>query len=621
MLRSVSTPNNTVEIVKSDTDSVVPSKSETDNIDLTKIFREFISDENRFQYDFFLNFVKQKQANAQFMAEILQKMKPLIYMLEPKQFEASLINLLFVDIKWGVLHSNNEMLLATLSDFLINLNSAYTSYIYRCLNMLIKNFLVYNTSKESLINCEALYKFSHSLIKNLIKIAPSCKNHLIKQIDMLYPYMTKDTLIQEAYILNVLQVTEYARDLRLTILEICIQKLLKVDVNCTREQISDAELNSQPESEQPENNLASHPETLCMQHPLADRLDIMMCKLFQFINKNSSVSTPESPASPSDDWEACKSIYKDLLFTFDKYILCTYGSLHAQFLMFYMCSFKSMLSEGFLDYLWKKFSNPISCQITKQICTYYIGSFLARAKYVHISTCSATLQLIVTWIHNYIEKFSNTKNYSNFDVHRTFYALCQTLFYVIIFRHKQLFGQNSDLSDLIKSWKLNEIVSSKLNPLRYCLPSVCKKFSRVAYTNQVAYCYSIIDANNRVSLPTTAESTMNKRMFYSHGNLDSKSNQTNPNKKTNSMNENPLDSFFPFDPYLLKRSKPFIEKHYQEFQSIIDEEMDVDSDLDDEDDLSDSEEDQSDAKDSEAESKDQYDHDSDIENSIDLKPF
>ncbi len=301
--------------------------------------------------------------------------------------------------------------------------------------------------------------------------------------------MTKDTQIQEAYILNVLAITEYATDLRLPILETCIQKILKVDVNCTREQIIDAELNSQtspPQSSDDKQQIELPTQsTQCMHLPLADRLDIMLEKLFQFIAKNCMKKDTVNDELV-EDWETCKSIYKDLLFIFDKYVLCTYGSSHVQFLMFYMCSFKNMLSEGFIDYLWKKFSNPLSCQVTKQICTYYIGSLLARAKYIHINTCVATLTLIVTWVHSYIDKFSPSKNCANFDMHRTFYAMCQTLFYVIVFRHKQLFdGQTNNFTDLIKSWKINEIVSSKLNPLRYCLPSVRKKFSRVSYINQV----------------------------------------------------------------------------------------------------------------------------------------
>ena len=366
--------------------------------------------------------------------------------------------------------------------------------------------------------------------------------------------MIKDTLMQEAYIRNVLKVIEYVSELRLTLLEICIQKMLKVDVSCTREQIAEAELDTQETS------------TQSMHFPLADRLDVMMQHMLSYIRQICFKQSANEPGDGDNqlDWESCKSLYKDLLFTFDKYVVCTYGSSHVQFLMFYICSCKGLLSEGFLDYLWKKFSSPASCQITKQIAAYYIGSLLARAKYVNLQTCAATLQLIVKWIHGYIEKYSAAKSFANFDLHRTFYALCQTLFYVIIFRHRQLFFQEAgqaNMLSLVKSWKLNEIVSSKLNPLRYCLPAVTKKFSRVAYINQVAYCYSIIDANNRVSLPTTSEASNNKRMFFASNKSElGDGTKSNVNKPRSSLRENPLDSFFPFDPYLLKRSKPFIDK-------------------------------------------------------------
>lgn len=582
---------------------VSTSSDNTNNIDLNRILTEFATSDNRFQYDYFLNFTKQKQSKGQYLINILQQLRPLVHILEPNKFQSSLVDLIFFDIKWN-LHSKNELVFKALSEFLIELNSAYTSYIYKCLSMVIKNFLVVNSNEVESLDCQAVYAFSHQLIGHMLKIAPSCKTHLLKQIDTFYPYMTKDTLVQEAYILNVLQISDYAKDLRLSLLETCIQKVLKVDVNCTREQIIDAELNFQPSEDQ-----SSSPDLqICMQLPLADRLDTMIEKLYAFIKKNSLRN--ELVPNSEENWEATKSMYKDLLFTFDKYILCTYGSSHVQFLMFYICSFKSMLSEGFLDYLWKKFSNPASCHITKQICTYYIGSFLARAKYIHINTCVATIQLIVTYIHNYIEKYS-IKNYMNFDIHRTFYSMCQTLFYVIIFRHQQLFGHNTELVDLIKSWKLNDIVSCKLNPLRYCLPTIRKKFARVAYVNQVTYCYSIIDANNRVSLPTTSESAMNKRMFFNKSHTKNSSDGKGP---ISGFLENPLDSFFPFDPFLLKRSKPFIEGFYQEFQSVIDEEMELDSDMDDEDDF-DTDSNNGNTENSDTESKTQFEDDSDVENS------
>lgn len=84
------------------------------------------------------------------------------------------------------------------------------------------------------------------------------------------------------------------------------------------------------------------------------------------------------------DWECTKKFYKELLTVFDKIILPTSGSIHVQYIMFYICSLKQELSDGFLDYLWKKVQNPNIAPAYRQIAAFYIGSFLARAKYISI---------------------------------------------------------------------------------------------------------------------------------------------------------------------------------------------------------------------------------------------
>jgi RNA polymerase I-specific transcription initiation factor RRN3 len=216
-----------------------------------------------------------------------------------------------------------------------------------------------------------------------------------------------------------------------------------------------------------------------MKHPLADRLDTMMQCMFEYIQKSML-----EPSTGQFSWERCRALYKDLLFTFDKYILSTYGSNHVQFIMFYMCSQRVQLAEGFLDYLWKKFTAINSSPITKQTCAYYIGSYLARAKYVSTEMCTASLQLMISWAHAYADKQAISQaNYSdhasNFQLHRTYYSLCQTIFYVIIFRSRQLFDER--FIDLVRTWKLNDIVSCKLNPLKYCFTAVCLTFIKLFF--------------------------------------------------------------------------------------------------------------------------------------------
>ena len=42
------------------------------------------------------------------------------------------------------------------------------------------------------------------------------------------------------------------------------------------------------------------------------------------------------------------------------------------------------LLVGFLDFLWKKVKNPMTQNVFRQAGAGYLGSFLARAAYIHI---------------------------------------------------------------------------------------------------------------------------------------------------------------------------------------------------------------------------------------------
>jgi RNA polymerase I-specific transcription initiation factor RRN3 len=585
------------------------------SLNLKRILIEYAasgSDASKYELDFFTATLRQKQADREYMLRVLDELRPCVDLLEPKLFENALITPLLFEVKWHMHHAQHTSVLERLGELLIDLSSAYGHYAHRILSMLIKLFTVASIGNEQLeqqqqcLSVTAVHLFSHNVIGSLLRTAPSCKPHLLKQADSIFPYMIKESSIQEAYIRNILVLAGNFAEMRSSLVELCVQRMLKLDVNSTREQIIEAEANEKQDITEKQ----AHPmQQQSMKHPYADRLDVMMLNKFEFIKRISFKQPAETGVAKVEassgatqlDWHACKCLYKELLYSFDKYILCTYGSSHVQFLLFYICSLKRLLSEGFLDYLWKKFncaqstsSSSSSCAVVRQVCAYYMGSYLARAKYISTNTCVAALQLMVKWLHSYIDKVAHLNlNVNDFELNRTFYALCQTVLYVIVFRSKQLFGDD-ETAAIVASWKLNEIISSKLNPLRYCLPTICAKFAQIAQLNQIAYCYSIIDVNNRVRLPISGQNGNNSRMFFSASSISEDtffsndknkmlSNELAPGAeaKGNTKNfwSNPLDSFFPFDPYLLKRSKLYIEKIYQEFQN-----NDSDDDDDDDDD-------------------------------------
>ncbi|XP_037545236.1 RNA polymerase I-specific transcription initiation factor RRN3 [Nematolebias whitei] len=198
-------------------------------------------------------------------------------------------------------------------------------------------------------------------------------------------------------------------------------------------------------------------------------------------------------------------------------------------------SLTQALAEAFLDHLWKILQNPSQPAILRQAAAGYLGSFLARAKFVPVLSVRACLDLLVSWIHRYMDSQDSSGRQVCCDVslHGPFYAACQAVFYTLIFRHRAILEVNMKKGlEYLQSLNLERVVLCQLNPLKVCLPPVTNMFAAITRKYQVVFCYSVIEKNNRQVLPVVRSSAGGDGV---------------------STNTNPLDSFFPFDPYLLKR--------------------------------------------------------------------
>ena len=95
--------------------------------------------------------------------------------------------------------------------------------------------------------------------------------------------------------------------------------------------------------------------------------------------------------------------------------------------------------------------------------------------------------------------------------------------------------------DVVKS-----LITSFLNPLRVCQPSVVRSFSAITRSYLLVSCNSIIMRDNKTALPTSTNLVMGG--------------------KGKQMR---LDSFFPFDSYLLEEASGFWEKIYRQYSGDI----------------------------------------------------
>ena len=82
--------------------------------------------------------------------------------------------------------------------------------------------------------------------------------------------------------------------------------------------------------------------------------------------------------------------------------------------------------------------------------------------------------------------------------------------------------------------------------IKVCSPAVVETFAKIASHFQLVYCFTIIEQNKRKGLGSQGE----------------------------------LDSYFPFDPYTLRRSKRWIQCCYNEWEPIegLEDEEEEDND-------------------------------------------
>lgn len=414
------------------------------------------------------------------------------------------------------------------------------------------------TSKDTPERDEKLERL-HALFRLLFKLVPTAPTRFVEILAEVFPYMKRDGVQQASLVGHLLRVASYIPDHRLELLQLLTHKALQIDLHCPKDEINDAELEDEDDAMEGDDIFemekvdAANSER--MQHPLADTLDQVLNQFYVHFQQHCNAKDGNDMTKL--DWEKTKVLFKDFLTIFDKIVLPTHKCCHVQFLLFYLCSFRpAALAVAFLDYLWKKVQNPATSCIIRQASAFYIGSFLARAKYVPLSTVCDSLSLMCQWAHGYVASLNDggfCQHQHDVLRHGTFYAVCQTVFYVFAFHHKGIADGAKGLQYL-RELNLEALVMCPLNPLKACLAAVVKQFASIARHYQLVYCYSVIERNQRLALPTA-----------SGGDAP--------------YGDAVLDAFFPFDPYVLKRTGKWIDPLYRKFEKSDEEE---DADLDDE---------------------------------------
>nr|XP_039260878.1 RNA polymerase I-specific transcription initiation factor RRN3-like [Styela clava] len=477
------------------------------------------------------------------LSEMLKQFIDIVNILD--QDQKKLVHRM-LSIRWV---NREKEVIELFQKFLLELVAANSVHQLQVLNCLITHFIPASclsnlTSCETCVPQEEIFHIIHGTLKKIFTLIPLTTNIVLPLLVSHYPFIKKDKEALDWYIKNLLFLTTYRVNLRPQILELIISKSLKLDTHCPRESIKKSMTSEEHDLFEMETDNSMKKEGF------VDKLDIVMETLLQFIH---DICYSNGELSLQAD-----TLLKELVSIFDKVILPIHDSSHIQFLIFYICSFEKSFSETFLNHLWRKVQDPSAPMILRQTSLSYIASFLARAKYLHLNCVLTILNAMTVWIHCYIKEREGLYDYIG-PLHETvrhgaFYSACQAVFYIIIFRHKQILDLPKGF-EIMRKFNLEHIIMSRLNPLKFCISTVVGMFSSLMRQHQLVYCDTIIERNNRMTLPVCGQSK-------------------------NSASVNPLDCFFPFDPYLLKSSSHMIEEIYQEWEGRVPELKDESRDED-----------------------------------------
>jgi len=443
-----------------------------------------------------------------------------------EQMEGLVMELL--KLRWA---DQEKSVVAAYKSFLVNLVSANTRYTKAAVKTLISNFKGGAMKSDS-----EVFKNTHAALKGLLAVSPvGARDEILDQMNVRFPFYKMPAYKQICYISAVVEMSGYVSGSREQVLCLLMEKLIKLDAHLSRDFIGDAYRIRDEEEGDLDNQVCA--------------LDLFMKVMFTYIQRETHVLEEfnHDKATPVVD------IFMKI---FSTHILPTFNIVHTQFLYLYLASLSPAICSRFLLENWRIFSNPNTPSVLRQTAMAYIASFLSRASFAPVTLVMSYLDRITNWTMTYIKSRESQSSgldfmFTDLSSHGPFYSACQAIFYVFAFRHTELTMSETRMKTLQgMSWQ--SLVTSFLNPLRVCLPSVVRNFSAIARSYQLAYCNSIIMRNNRINLPVV-------------GSLSQAGSKGKPML---------LDCFFPFDPYLLEETREYVEKIYRPYTGEIIEESD-----------------------------------------------
>ncbi|GAX28381.1 RNA polymerase I-specific transcription initiation factor RRN3 [Fistulifera solaris] len=484
---------------------------------------------------------------------------------------------------------NNNIIDLTLVDahfnLLVVLVSANSTLLVPTISALWKLLITQEDASK-----ERWYRV-HAALATIMFMCPTGKMEMFPIVSSNTPFRKKEESSLRWYYKNCLDVLEYIASMEGELIALMIDRCLEMDVEI---KINDGgEVSIDRDSHDPgifqldleEKAKEVLPEDATVDE-MADRLDSIMKILFEYIESRCE-----------QDLSNAYNIFSILLRSFEKSILITHKSKFVQFLILHLCGLESrqMEHDAEASLLYREYASklieiildPYRAIAIRQCAACYLASFVSRATYVCAETICEAVSALLRWAEAYVATLQSSAVYAvdirnQCSLHSLFYTVCQSSFYIMCFRgvdaiefHRNAISSSdsayyepSRIDISAERW--TRLCEHPLQPLRYCLESVRSEFLLISknfdlISEQVLS--QLVAEEKRLASEAGKQRKKRRSTISTPATLEKERQTGGVGGMGHGMN--PLDSFFPFDPYLLHRSSKHVEPFYGHWEEPL----------------------------------------------------
>ncbi|KAI9700466.1 MAG: hypothetical protein M1820_006765 [Bogoriella megaspora] len=512
-----------------------------------------------------------------------------------------------LDMAWL---GRDEAFVILFRQFLGLLLSAHGSFTVNTFRMLTGHFRGKPPTKGqflpgSEISKAVIDRRLHSTIKYLLRMSPSALTILSRIIAKMYPASDESRKMHINFANHALLLAEYVPELKSEILSTITDRLVKVDVEVQVEidkrdddDIEESEILAEiPDDEDEELDdddddlldmgLTEDEERRKTLRESIGKIDAVMDILFSYYQGQMEPSEDEKPNSKADD------AVDALLSQFASTILPRHRSRHTQFILFHICQQNPKFADQFAGAATHLTSDTSRTSLVRTNAADYLASFVARGKRVAPTLVQEVLKMLLDQADDMRALHERNSPIRTIRPDRTryglYYACVQALLYIFCFRWRDFVQNAEDLVSSIPSEKASDLTAypeplenfadafiwvpdmkhrlsshiySVLNPLKVCAPGIVNQFAHIARATKFLYVYPLIEANKRVRLQLGG-------LSFGFAGADG-GGRLGAAKEgvAGSDKGKQLEAYFPFDPYILPKSKRWLDGDYLDWNDV-----------------------------------------------------